>query len=93
MMLSPEATAIYYLLAVVVPLGLISACAARVSQGARFERPCQWLFMVSLVIVALSTGASLRLEPAYWLVAAGTLSAMVLTVLCDFRGKSRAHAW
>jgi len=93
MMVSPEATAVYWLLAIVVPLGLASAWAARLSHGARCERPCQWIFLALLVVVAVSTGLSLRLEPAYWLISAGAFSAMVLTVLCDFRGASRIHAW
>ncbi len=92
-MITLETPALLWLLVIVVPIGLLSAWAARLSQGARYETSCQRFFLGCLILVGVATVASLGLEPGCWIISGATLSAMVLTVVCDFRGPSRAHIW
>lgn len=65
--------------------GLLSALAARVSEGSRHQATCQWLFLLCLGLVGVTAIVELRDAPEAWLGAGTTFSAMVVGILCDFR--------
>jgi len=71
-------------------VGLISGLAARLSAGGRFQAPCQWLFIVCLILVGGSTVFSLGIAPGWWLGSGATLAVMVLIAVCDFGPSRRA---
>lgn len=71
-------------------LGLVSAAAARLSEGSRCQRLSQRVFLGWLGVVGGSTILSLGLWPPCWLASGATFSVMVLTVTCDFGRSCRA---
>lgn len=73
-------------------LGLVSALAARISERSRLESPCQRVFWVLMVVVALATLAALSHGPAECLTSGTTLAVMSLVAICDFRSSSRRLA-
>ena len=65
-------------------LGWTCGLLARFSMRSRHQAICQALFMLSLVIVGVSTSLSLFLGSKCWLISATTLCSMVLLAICDF---------
>jgi len=82
-----------YGLCVALVVGLVSACAARMSVGSRCQSVCQTTFLCCLLGVGLLTMAAAGLAPGFWLVSGATFSLMVLTATCDFRRSDQAAAW
>ncbi len=80
-----EAQLVFWSLASIQLIGLLSACLARLSEGSVRQVACQRFFLACLLLVGLGTIASLTLIPAYWVASGTTLSLMVLAATCDFR--------
>jgi hypothetical protein len=72
------------LFTLVQSLGWACGLLARFSTHSRHQALCQALFMLSLVIVGISTSLSLFLGSKCWLISATTLCSMVLLAICDF---------
>ena len=83
-MTSLEMPIVCWLFGVVELLGLVSAWAARLSEGSQRQTLCQHLFFACMALVGTATLVSFGLGPACWLASAVTLAVMVLTVTCDF---------
>jgi len=73
--------------------GWLSACAARLSVGARQQGICQSVFLFCLVLVGAVTVLALGMAPGFWVVSGATFSIMVLTATWDFGQSNRVAAW
>ncbi len=88
----PETSIIIWSLGIVQIAGLISAWLARLSEGSRSQRPCQWLFLTCLGLMGVMTMFSIALGLRYWLACGTTLSVMVLGAIWDFRAEARPQS-
>ena len=88
-----EIHTICWLLGVVQILGLASGWLARISAGSRCQTCCHRLFLACLALAGGAAVVSAGLGPICWLVSSITLSAMVLTVTCDFSGSRQGATW
>ena len=74
-------------------LGVLSAWLARLSEGSVCQAVSQWMFFGVLPLMGAATMVALAVGPGCWLACCATLSVMVLTVTCDFRGSREAATW
>lgn len=74
-------------------LGIMSACAARFSEGTPRQRLIQGMFLGVLPLMGCSTMVAFAIGPGCWLACATTLAVMVLTVTCDFRSSRESSTW
>lgn len=74
-------------------LGILSACAARFSEGTPLQRFSQGMFLGVLPLMGCSTMAAFAIGPGCWLACATTLAVMVLTVTCDFQSGRKSATW
>lgn len=70
-------------LAVILVVGLVSAAAARISEGSCFQTWCQRLFVLCLAIVGAMTFVSLGIGRDCCLMSGATLSVMAVTAVWD----------
>ncbi|MGE3410058.1 MAG: hypothetical protein AB7I37_24965 [Pirellulales bacterium] len=73
-----------WLLATVLPLGLASAAAARISEGSMIQTWCQRLFLAFLGIVGVTTFVSLSWGQGSCMLSGFTLSTMAVMATVDF---------
>ncbi|MCX7417126.1 MAG: hypothetical protein WCP23_07195 [Planctomycetota bacterium] len=66
-------------------LGLVAAGVARLAEGTRHERTCQWLCLVALAVIGSLCGFALQLGPDSGAVSAVTLALMIMIAVVDFR--------
>ena len=85
-------TAIWLLVAVQC-FGVLSAAAARLSEGSPCQSASQWVFLVALPLVGAATVVALMVGPGVWVACAASLAVMVLTATCDLRGRRGAAVW
>ena len=64
--------------------GILSAAAARLSEGSICQALSQWVFLVALALAGMSTAVALVVGPGIWIACAASLAIMVLTAICDF---------
>jgi len=81
-----DCPAAFWILIGIQTLGLMSAWAARVSEGSSGQTASHLLFFACLALVGTATVVALAIGPGCWLTSATTLSLMVLMVTCDFSG-------
>ena len=82
-----------WLLLAVQPLGLLSAFAARLSEGSPRQGISQRMFFGALFLVGMASIVALAVGPGCWLACSTSLAVMVSTAICDFRGGREASTW
>lgn len=87
MLLALSVSPVLCAMSVVQVLGLAAAGLARLTEGTRHERGCQWLLVVALAAVGGVCGFALQFGPASAAFCAVTLTAM--TMIAVFDGGSR----
>ena len=87
-----ETSFLVWTLGLIQMAGLASAWLARMSEGSRSQASCQWLFLVFLAVMGLTTMATVALGPRYWLASGTTLAVMVLGAIWDFRAQARPES-
>lgn len=65
--------------------GLVAAGLARLAEGTRHERNCQWLLLASLAAVGALCGFALQFGPDAGAVCAVTLTLMTMIAVVDLR--------
>lgn len=70
-------------MSVVQMFGLAAAGLARLTEGTRHERHCQWLLVVALAAVGALCGFALQFGPASAAVSAVTLTLMTMIAVFD----------
>jgi len=78
-----ESLAAVLCLLAIQALGVLSAFAARRSEGVASRTALQWLFLGCLGLVGLSTAVLVSAASGWWLSSGTTLSVMVLTITYD----------
>lgn len=79
-----SASAVFWIWGLVQVLGLVSALAARVSEGSSGQSASHGVFLAALALVGITTVIAVAMGPDWWLISAAILAIMVLTVTCDF---------
>jgi hypothetical protein len=88
-----DSPAVLWLLVAVQFLGILSACAARLSEGSRRQALVHCLFLGILALVGAATVTAFAVGPGCWLACSTTLAIMILTVTCDFRSGRESATW
>jgi hypothetical protein len=88
-----DSPAILWILVAAQIVGIVTACAARLSQGASQQALVQSLFLGVLAVMGAATIAAFAVGPGCWLACSATLAVMILTVTCDFRNGRKAATW
>jgi hypothetical protein len=78
------------LLVAVQLFGVLSAGAARLSEGSVCQAISQWVFLAALPIVGIATGLALMVGPGAWVACATSLAVMILTTTCDLQAHRRS---
>ena len=78
-----EPASLFWCLAAVHVLGLLSACLTRLSEGSLGQARFQRVFVCCLALTGLATMASLALGPNTCVVSGATMAVMVLTATWD----------
>lgn len=87
-----ETSLLVWLLAVAQLAGLVSAWLARLSEGSARQACCQRLFVACVALLGLLTMVTVAMGARYWWASGGTLSAMILAAVWDFRPHTRAES-
>jgi hypothetical protein len=77
-------SSVFWALAIIQVVGLVSAWAARLSERSPRRRLPQGFFLICLLVVGVATAAAMAVGPGMWMSSGVTLSTMILTVTCDF---------
>jgi len=88
-----DSPAALWLLVAAQILGVLSAFAARFSEGSPRQAISQGMFLGVLPLMGVATLLALAVGPGCWLGCATTLAVMVLTVTCDFRRGRESATW
>lgn len=80
-----DSAAALWLLVAAQCFGILSAAAARLSEGSPCQAVSQWVFLVALPLVGVATVVALMADSAVWVACAASLAVMVLTATCDLR--------
>jgi len=88
-----DSPAALWLLVAAQILGVLSAFAARFSEGSPRQAISQAMFLGALPLMGAATLLALAVGPGCWLGCAATLAIMVLTVTCDFRRGRESATW
>lgn len=80
-------------LVVIQVLGLACAAFARLGEGSVHQTALQRLFVMSMVLVGLSTVAATLVGPVACLVSGTTLAMMMLAATYDSGAARRASTW
>lgn len=79
-----DSTTAFWLVVAFPCFGVLSAWAARLSEGSVCQAVSQWVFYVALGLAGTATAVALMVGLAIWAVCAVLLAVMVLTATCDF---------
>ena len=88
-----DSPAALWLLIAMQFLGVLSAFAARLSEGTPRQAFSQGMFFAMLPLMGAATLVALAVGPGCWLGCSTTLAVMVLTVTCDFRRGRESATW
>jgi hypothetical protein len=88
-----ESPAALWVLVAAQGLGILTAFAARLTEGSRRQAIGQALFLSMLPLMGAATLVSLAVGPGCWVGCATTIAVMVLTVTWDFRRGSESAPW
>jgi hypothetical protein len=88
-----DSPAALWLLIAMQFLGVLSAFAARLSEGSPRQAISQGMFLGVLPLMGVATLVALAVGPGCWLACSATLAFMVLTVTCDFRRRRESATW
>jgi len=88
-----DSPAALWLLVAIQVLGVLSACATRLSEGSRRQAISQGMFLGLLLLIGCATPVAMAMGPGCWLASSTTLAVMVLTVTCDFRSGRESATW
>ncbi len=88
-----DSTTALWLLVAAQCFGILSAAAARLSEGSPCQSISQWVFLVALPVVGAATVVALMVGPGVWVACAASLAVMVLTATCDLRAKPEVAVW
>lgn len=88
-----DSPAVLWLLVALQFVGVLSACAARISEGSRRQAILQIAFLAMLPLVGAATLLAFAIGPGCWMACSATLAVMVLTVTCDFRSGRESATW
>jgi len=88
-----DSPAALWLLVAAQILGVLSAFAARFSEGSPRQAISQAMFLGVLPLMGVATLLALAVGPGCWLGCAATLAVMILTVTCDFRRGRESATW
>jgi len=88
-----DSPAALWMLVAVQSLGVLSAFAARFSEGSPRQAISQGMFLGMLPLMGVATLMALAVGPGCWLGCATTLAIMVLTVTWDFRKGRESATW
>lgn len=90
---SLEQPAVLFFLGVIQVLGLLSALATRISLKASCCNLSQWVFVICLSLVALTTILTVGKASGCWLVSGTTFSLMVVTAIGEFGRRPQETNW
>jgi hypothetical protein len=88
-----DSPAALWLLVAAQVFGVLTAFAARFSEGSSRQAVIQGLFFAVLLLLGAATLVALAVGPGCWLGCATTLAVMMLTVTCDFRRGRESSTW
>jgi hypothetical protein len=88
-----DSPATLWLLVAAQILGVLTAFAARFSEGSPHQAISQGMFFAVLLLMGAATLVALAVGPGCWLGCAATLAVMILTVTCDFRRCRESATW
>lgn len=86
-----DSAALWFLIAAPC-FGILSAGAARLSEGSACQAASQWVFFVALALVGTATAVALMVGPGIWIACAASMAVMVLTATCDLGVRREAVA-
>jgi len=88
-----DSPALPWLLFATQVIGVVSACAARLSEGSPLQTISQRAFLTILCLMGPATIAALAVGPGCWLGCSAALAIMVLTAIWDLRAGREAATW
>jgi hypothetical protein len=88
-----DSPAALWILIAIQCLGILSAFAARFSEGSPRQAISQGAFLGALPLMGAATLLALAVGPGCWVGCATTLAVMVLTVTWDFRRGRESATW
>ena len=88
-----DSPAALWLLVAAQILGVLTAFAARFSEGSPRQAISQGVFLAVLLLMGVATLVALAVGPGCWLGCATTLAVMILTVTCDLRRGCESATW
>ena len=88
-----DSTGGLWLLVAAQCFGVLSAGAARLSEGSAWQGASQWVFLLALPLVGLATSVALMVGPGVWVACAASLAVMALTATCDLRRRQDVAVW
>ena len=88
-----DSPAALWLFVAVQFFGILSACAARLSEGSPRQAISQGMFLGMLPLMGVVTLVAFAVGPGCWLACSTTLAVMVLVVTCDFRNSRESAMW
>lgn len=85
--LIPLVTVAFWAIIAVMVLGVCSTIAARLAEGTREQSRCQVVFVVCLLLVAVSTLVAMTISNELFLACGATLSLMAVGATLDLRSR------
>jgi len=93
MPLAHDHDVVFWSLAAIQLLGLVTCFATRLVEATRHASPCRHLFVVSLIAVGGATMAAMYCGSSCWVSCGATLSLMSVGATIDFRGQIESSAF
>ncbi|MCE5269016.1 MAG: hypothetical protein LLG00_14160 [Planctomycetaceae bacterium] len=78
-------SAMFWLLVALQAFGVLSACAARLSEGSACQALLRCIFLGALPLEGAATCVALAIGPGIWVACAASLAIMIITATWDLR--------
>jgi hypothetical protein len=88
-----DTPAAVWLLVAAQVLGILTAIAARFSEGSPHQSISQGMFFAVMLLMGVANLVAIGVGPGCWVGCATTLAVMMLTVTCDFRSGRESATW